>query len=359
MFINWHMKHKLLSGLTAMMLASSCSVSLSSHAEQSPPLSPEVETSKLTETQSSGGETPKQATDITAVKVGEYQSDSGRDRESAMIATIEAHQWNNRQAATLYVRNIPVLTFVEKTDPVKEANQENLVRIGTVSESSRSLKKPSSDSQFQDNQDPVSRASEVAAKLNQLNRYEVDANSISVRWNQEQQNYTIEIEDQTLVVIDSETILPDTTQDLAEDALQATNRLRRQMGYAAPLRKIEGKSPFNDQLNDAKNAFNRRVLEAVEGLASWYGPGFHGRLTANGEQFNQYELTAAHRSLPFGTTVRVTNTNNGRSVIVRINDRGPFSGGRIIDLSVAAAQEIGMISSGVAQVKVEVLAPQQ
>ncbi|MEB3282651.1 MAG: septal ring lytic transglycosylase RlpA family protein, partial [Lyngbya sp.] len=220
--------------------------------------------------------------------------------------------------------------------------------------SSQALKQPSSDSPSQASTDPVTRASELAAKLNQLNRYQIDANSINVRWNEDQQNYSIEIAGQTLVVIDSDTILPDTTQNLAEDALQATNRLRRQMGYAPPLSKIEGKSPFNH----LENAFNRRVLDAVEGWASWYGPGFHGRLTANGERFNQYEMTAAHRSLPFGTTVRVTNTNNGRSVVVRINDRGPFSGGRIIDLSVAAAEAIGMISSGVAPVKVEVLEAQ-
>lgn len=92
-----------------------------------------------------------------------------------------------------------------------------------------------------------------------------------------------------------------------------------------------------------------------DGMASWYGDPFHGNLTASGERYNQYALTAAHRSLPFGTWVRVTNLNNGRSVVVRINDRGPFIGGRVIDLSTAAAQTIGMINSGVAPVSVEVL----
>ena len=91
------------------------------------------------------------------------------------------------------------------------------------------------------------------------------------------------------------------------------------------------------------------------GQASWYGPGFDGRRTANGEVYNSNLLTAAHRSLPFGTKVRVTNMNNGRSVVVRINDRGPFSKGRIIDLSAGAARTINMIDSGVAPVKVEVL----
>ncbi len=91
------------------------------------------------------------------------------------------------------------------------------------------------------------------------------------------------------------------------------------------------------------------------GKASWYGGGFHGRKTANGETYNMNALTAAHRSLPFGTLVRVTNTRSGSSVVVRINDRGPFVGGRIIDLSRAAASQIGLTSSGVASVKVAVL----
>jgi rare lipoprotein A len=94
----------------------------------------------------------------------------------------------------------------------------------------------------------------------------------------------------------------------------------------------------------------------LSGVASWYGPGFHGRTTANGERYNMNELTAAHKSLKFGTKVRVTNENNGKSVVVRINDRGPYVGSRIIDLSKGAAQAIDMIGSGTASVKVEVLA---
>jgi rare lipoprotein A len=84
------------------------------------------------------------------------------------------------------------------------------------------------------------------------------------------------------------------------------------------------------------------------GHASWYGPGFHGRRTASGERFNSGALTAAHRSLPFGSLVRVVNENTGRSVVVRINDRGPFIGGRIIDLAHGAARQLGM--NGVATV---------
>lgn len=94
---------------------------------------------------------------------------------------------------------------------------------------------------------------------------------------------------------------------------------------------------------------------AVTGNASWYGPGFAGRHTASGEVFNPAELTAAHRTLPFNTRVRVTHAGTGQSVTVRINDRGPFKGDRIIDLSRAAADSIGLTSSGVAMVHLEVL----
>jgi rare lipoprotein A len=98
-----------------------------------------------------------------------------------------------------------------------------------------------------------------------------------------------------------------------------------------------------------------RSLHARVGTASWYGPGFHGRRTANGEEYNMHALTAAHRTLPFGTRVSVTNLSNGRSVVVRINDRGPFVKNRIIDLSHAAAERIDMIGSGTARVRLRVL----
>ncbi len=93
------------------------------------------------------------------------------------------------------------------------------------------------------------------------------------------------------------------------------------------------------------------------GVASWYGPGFHGNRTANGEIYDQYELTAAHPSLPLGTRVMVTNLENGRAVQVRVNDRGPFVDGRAIDLSYAAARTIGMVGPGTVRVRIEVLGP--
>ena len=102
-------------------------------------------------------------------------------------------------------------------------------------------------------------------------------------------------------------------------------------------------------------SLERKVRSVSRGQASWYGPGFYGNRTASGEVLRPGTLTAAHRTLPFGTQVRVTNMGNGRSAIVRINDRGPFSGHRVIDLAHGAASNLGLISSGVANVKLEVL----
>ncbi len=91
------------------------------------------------------------------------------------------------------------------------------------------------------------------------------------------------------------------------------------------------------------------------GIASWYGPGFHGAKTANGEIYNQKAMTAAHRTLPLPTLVKVENLENGKSVIVRVNDRGPYSKGRIIDLTEVAAERLGMLAQGTAKVRVSVL----
>jgi rare lipoprotein A len=103
-------------------------------------------------------------------------------------------------------------------------------------------------------------------------------------------------------------------------------------------------------------AIERGLVTLVqEGVVSWYGAAFHDRKTASGELFDSAALTMAHPSLPFGTRVKVTNLRNGRSVVVRVNDRGPFVGKRIADLSQAAASEIGMMRRGVARARIEVV----
>jgi len=111
-------------------------------------------------------------------------------------------------------------------------------------------------------------------------------------------------------------------------------------------RQVVPATPVNGQLASSRSHV---------GMASWYGPGFYGGRTASGEVLRPGAMTAAHRSLPFGTLVRVTNLNNGRTAMVRINDRGPFHGGRIIDLAQGAAFQLGVTSSGTAQVKLEVV----
>jgi len=99
------------------------------------------------------------------------------------------------------------------------------------------------------------------------------------------------------------------------------------------------------------------VVAVFEGKASWYGREQHGHLTANGEHFDMYALTAAHRTLRMNTHVRVINLRNGRATVVRINDRGPYSHGRVIDVSYAAAKQLDMLNAGVVPVRVEVLGP--
>lgn len=98
---------------------------------------------------------------------------------------------------------------------------------------------------------------------------------------------------------------------------------------------------------------------SARGLASWYGPNFHGRVASNGEIYDMYRLTAAHKTLPLPTYARVTHLDNGKSIVVKINDRGPFSGDRLIDLSFAAALELGMVNDGTAMVEIKALTPEE
>jgi rare lipoprotein A len=118
---------------------------------------------------------------------------------------------------------------------------------------------------------------------------------------------------------------------------------------AAPL------GPDLDALPIMPELLSESVQALGVGQASWYGPGFHGRLTANGETYNQDGISAAHRSLPFDTLLLVTRVDTGESVVVRVNDRGPYVGGRILDLSKGAARELGILDVGVAVVRLEIL----
>lgn len=115
--------------------------------------------------------------------------------------------------------------------------------------------------------------------------------------------------------------------------------------------------PATSTVREVPTGPRAKVVAVFEGKASWYGREQQGHLTANGERFNMYAYTAAHRTLHMNTMVRVINLRNGRYTIVRINDRGPYSRGRIIDVSYAAAKQLDMINAGVVPVRVEVLGP--
>ncbi|MEH2462281.1 septal ring lytic transglycosylase RlpA family protein [Nostoc sp.] len=322
------------------------------------------------------------------VKVGEYQSRAGKQTLDAVITQIHPHNIGGRKAATLFIRNIPVLTFLSSL-PDTSVETKKVGAIGDnggvqsyaliASNSSKTvstgnLTDVTNQISSVDN-DPVQIAGVIAAKINQLNRENVDGSKITVSWKaggestanqaqnksaslqQDGDRYVIKINDEELVEINEGTRLAGSTNNLAEDALQATNRLRRLLGNASPLKEIMNlpvrlpvsipKLPKQIAVGPVRISFG--------GMASYYGYDGSGNRTASGQRFNPEEMTAAHRSLPFGTQVRVTNTYNGRSVVVRINDRGPFVRGRVIDLSAGAARILGMIGSGVAQVHIEVL----
>jgi len=124
--------------------------------------------------------------------------------------------------------------------------------------------------------------------------------------------------------------------------------------------------PLHKYANRPYEVFGKKYvpLAAVQpftqrGTASWYGKRFHGQKTSSGETYDMYKMTAAHPTLPIPSYVRVTHVGNGRSVVVRINDRGPFHGGRVIDLSYVAAHKLGYIAAGSAQVQVEAVVPGQ
>ncbi|MBW4540886.1 MAG: septal ring lytic transglycosylase RlpA family protein [Myxacorys chilensis ATA2-1-KO14] len=375
------MNKKLISGLTAtLLLSAALSATSSSSAEATPagsqdsqaessaphplPLEPRIGNSaKMGQTPTQPQIASSQSNDV--VKVGEQQTPASQAEDS--IAKIQSHDLSGRKAATVYVKDIPVVTFVGpqrttssdiktgevQTDDVKPAKLKSgsgNTLVGTPSEPRQN---------FGNSGDPIARATAIAAKLNQLHRQGVKADSISVKWkpNQSQPRdasasgrYVIEADKIALIAVESETILPDTTKNPEQDALQVTNRLRRLLGNAPPLKAVKGKP---ERRNEQQISFGPIKL-TINGMASWYGPGFDGNRSASGEVFNQNALTAAHRTLPFGTKVQVTNLDNGRSVVVRINDRGPFSGDRVLDLSAGAARILGLIQSGVAPVKLEV-----
>ena len=335
------MKHRLLGGLTfAVLLSTSGIPSLGEvHAagKSQPARYPDRESTvgasdfSSSEIASSGQDSSSAAT------FPEQNSPASRIFNSALVqnselTSVQPHVLNDRQAATLFINSIPVLTLLGE-ELAAAGDSKGLAARDNAAAA----------------EDPVIRANGIAERLAELS-ISSEAADIKARWDQDQELFVIAWGDSDLVAFNQQTMLAGTTEDPAEDALQAANRLRRLLGNAPPLTEIEGRPEPAVEVSLASSTYT--------GMASWYGPGFHGRRSASGEVFNQHALTAAHRTLPFGTRVRVTNVRTGQDVVVRINDRGPFGHGRIIDLSAGAAAEIGLQRMGVAQVRLEVLSGQ-
>ena len=116
-----------------------------------------------------------------------------------------------------------------------------------------------------------------------------------------------------------------------------------------------GPTATKQQKQKNKKSSFKKSKKVYKGISSFYGPKFHGKLTANGEIFDMYGVSAAHKEFPFNTMVRVTNENNGKSLMIRINDRGPYVDGRILDCSFGAAKKLGFVIDGTALVKIEIL----
>jgi rare lipoprotein A len=270
------------------------------------------------------------AVDLTAtLKVGQPQ----QPKATAELppATLYAYRMDGKEVSTVYLRDLPVISFVEHPDM----------------------------------EEPLLRASALVAQLNQLAQGYAGNQTITLDWVdpnpgktpgiqasadstlQPPLHYAIKVNQQELLRVNEGVLLVGNEDELVDAALLATNRLRRLLLDAPPIQPPALPEQLRQQSVTAFNPNWTPVLgKEQEGYASWYS--LHK---------TRHQLTAAHRTLPFGTQVRVTNLDNGRTAVVKINDRGPFIPGRVIDVSVAAAQALGMIQAGVARVRVEVVTP--
>ncbi|APB33223.1 rare lipoprotein A [Gloeomargarita lithophora Alchichica-D10] len=269
------------------------------------------------------------------LKVGE------RTQPAAPLVTVRPHTLAGRPAATLFVRNLPIFSFL---------GQKSGVAVGTKVANGRV------------EGDPLVPATQLAARLNRLSQQRWDAKDLQVV-RDDRQHLWLQYKNERLLRFDDTLTFDGLTKDQVQNALQMTNRLRLRLGNAPPLTAMTPPAGAPAQPSLAQRVLTvavgsvRSVRSVLQGWASWYGPGFQGRRTASGEPFNPQALTAAHRTLPFGTQVRVTNLRNGQAVVVRINDRGPHIPGREIDISTGAAQAVGLIQMGTAPVRLEVLGP--
>lgn len=375
--LNWNWSYTLSTSVVALAIISS----LASHSAQA----------------QTGTQSEVKATDISTsspqsntLKIGETRSQSLTRTQDEAIAKIYTHKLNGKNAATVYVRGIPVVTYIESENPsqselskpaIAQTDKSNLSKNkseikGETKKNSELIKLPSNEFQNSKSEpnnstksvqstndsseylltspNPIERATAAAAMINQLNRDGLDASQIVPAW--KNGDYVIKFGDRATLKFDRQALFPDSQQNKSEDVLESANLLRRLLGGAAPVSEVANAPTSRIAASSVfSQTLNNRIVGVMSGMASWYGPGFDGSYSASGELFNARDLTAAHPSLPFGTLVRVINMDNGQSVVVRINDRGPYAHGRVIDVSTAAANMIGLISSGVAPVRLEVL----
>lgn len=257
----------------------------------------------------------------TVLKLGRLQTNGD---ESTPPAKLYAYDIDGMPATTVYFGGLPIVTFV----------------LGDTS---------TADTQ------PMAQARQLTTHLNQLSPAELKQAKITLAV----RNGKIAtlLNNRPLIQFD-DSVRPADGQDTASSALLATNRLRQLLLDAPPLATIEGYTqPQPIATGDGVGVAAEPTIGTQAGLASWYGPGFAGRLAANGEVYDPNLMTAAHLNLPFGTKVEVTNLDNGRSVEVEITDRGPYIRDRIIDLSTAAARTIGLLQQGVGPVQLRILGP--
>ncbi len=360
--LNWNWSYSLSTSVVTLAIVSS----LASHSAQAQTVSQlEVKSSNVS----------------NSLKVGETRSQSLTRTKDDAIARIHTHKLNGKNAATVYVRGIPVVTYIESEESPKSASENTASDAlktksepkGETKKNSESVKLPSATINLQPSnsvdspaksaddsyenlltsKNPIERATAAAALINQLNRDGIDANKIIPAW--KNGNYVIKLGDRAMLKFDQQAVSPESLQNQTQDVLESANLLRRLLGGASPVQEVANSPKTKFTARSSSPALNSRIVGVMSGMASWYGPGFDGNYSASGEIFNASELTAAHPSLPFGTLVRVVNMDNNQAVVVRINDRGPYAHGRVIDISTAAANVIGLISSGVAPVRLEVL----
>lgn len=373
--LNWNWSYTLSTSVVALAIVSS----LASHSAQ-------AQTGTQSEVQAiNASASVKPNSSSTPLKIGETRSQALTRTQDESIARIHPHKLNGKNAATVYVRGIPVVTYVEseeanKSNSESSQNSQSDVVNNTSKQKSEikgAIKKNSENVKLQSNFDgssnsspakasqdnaeslltspnPIERATATAAMINQLNRDGLDANQIIPAW--KNGSYVIRLGDRATLKFDQQAVFPVSLQNQTQDVLESANLLRRLLGGANPVSEVIDSPSKRVAASSALSpTLNSRIVGVMSGMASWYGPGFDGNYSASGEIFNASDLTAAHPSLPFGTFVRVVNMDNGQSVVVRINDRGPYAHGRVIDISQAAANVIGLISSGVAPVRLEVL----